>query len=335
MLKDSFTIVLTLTILLLVGCGPTKKVVVAQQKQLPTWYKTPPLSNESDLYALGDGKDKKEAVANALNSMASTLSVSISSTYNAKTVVKEGRVNSSEGIYSSDLQSDVKKIRISNYELLHAESLGFKKYAVVIKSNKKRLFDGMLQEIKQNFTIIKEREQSVADGNALTKLSFYKGAKDSLENLPNTLIVMNVLNPSFDGSPYLQSMQLIESKYQNLFFKISFSISADANSINLKDSIAKALSAKKFKIKNAENKRHFTIYLKSEIEQANSYGFTLARCKLNIVTKDSNGVVIGSNTLNIVGQSSQGYGVAKQNLSYKLNALIAKEGVSKIMGLNI
>jgi len=335
MFKLYFTPFFILLLLLLHGCASSKKVVVSPIKELPSWYQMPPLSNEDDLYALGDGKDKKEALANALNNMVSTLSVSISSTYNAKTVVKEGRVNSSEGIYVSNIESDVKKIRISHYELLHAQSLGFKKYAVLIKSNKQRLFESMLQEIRQNFVIIQEKEKTLLHANVLQKLSFYKNTKASLENLPNTLIVMSVLNPSFQSSKYLHLLETMDSKYQNILESISFFIYSDENTVNLQTAIAKGLSAKNFKIESVNTQTHFRVYLTSTIERADSYGFTLARSDINIVTKDYNGVIVGSNTFNLIGQSSQGYSIAKQNLIYKLNVLIKKEGIAKIMGLDI
>jgi LPP20 lipoprotein len=329
------TLVFLFTALFFTACGAEKKAVAVPTQVLPSWYKTPPLSNSSDLYALGEGKNKEEAIANALNLMASSLSVSVSSSYNAKTVVKEGRVNSSEGIYANEVQSSVKEIRISSYELLKAESLGFKKYAVLLKSNKKKLFDSLLQELKQNFKILAQKEKTMVDANGLKQLSFYANAKKSLQNLPNTLIIMNVLNPTFNSTSYLQSMQEINVKYDELLANLSFSIHSDKNSINLKAPLAKGLSAKKLKIKKSGAKMHFSVYIKSKIEEANSYGFSLARSDISIVTMDSTGTIVGSNALNIVGQSSQGYDIAKQNIVFRLNALIEKEGIAKVMGLDI
>jgi len=318
-----------------VSCGSQKQVVVSEPKQHPSWYTNPPVSNDTELYAVGDGKDKQEAITNALSQMVSTLSVSIASTYSAKTVVKEGRVNSSDALYVSDTQSDVQKIRISNYELLQAESFGFKKYAVLIKSNKQKLFLSMKQETEQNFAFISQKEQALKSANALKRLSFYRETKASLANLPNTLIVMSVLRPSFDASAYLTQMQEINTKYEALLREISFSITSDPHATNLKAPISKGLSAKKFKINDAKTRENFTVYITSKIEQATSYGFTLARSDVNIITKDNSGTIIGSNTLNIIGQSSQGFSVAKQNVAFKLNALIEKEGIGKIMGLDI
>ncbi len=318
-----------------VGCGSQKQVVAAEPKQLPSWYINPPQSNQSDLYAVGDGKDKQEAIANALAQMASTLSVFISSTYSAKTVVKEGRVSSSDGIYVSDTQSNTQEIRISNYELLQAESFGFKKYAVLVRSNKQKLFQSMKQEIEQNFKLIEQNEDSISSSNALKQLSFYKKTKESLLNLPNTLIVMNVLVPNFDGSLYLQKKQRVDTKYETTLRSITFSIDTDTNAINLEAPIAKGLSEKKFKLQKGEGNTHFNLFIVSKIQKASSYGFSLARTSVTFVTKDMKGAVIGSNTLNIVGQSSQGFEIAKQNVAVKLSALVQKEGIGKIIGLDI
>jgi len=317
------------------GCGSTKNEIKPVSNKMPSWYTHPPLSTATVLYALGEGKDKKEAIAEALNYMSSTLSVSISSSYNAKTVVKEGRINSSDGTYKSDIQSDVKEIRISNYELVNAKQLGFKHYAVVIKANKRKLFESMNQELKQKFALIKSKEKSLASANALSKLSFYKDTQNSLESLPNTLIVMNVLNNLFEGDEYIRETQILGSKYQELVQNISFWVTSTKNIDNLKAPIMKALSAKSLKVKQLNSPRHFNIILQGKLEEAHSYGFSLARAEITIVTKDSKGTVIGSNALNIVGQSSQGYNIAKQNLSYKLNALIQKEGIAKVLGLDI
>ena len=333
-MKYIFLVFIALT-LSFTGCGSSNKEIKPVSHKMPSWYTNPPQSNTSELYALGEGKDKKEAIAEALNYMSSTLSVSISSSYNAKTVIKEGRINSSDGTYKSDIQSDVKEIRISNYEVINAKSLGFKRYAVVIKSNKRKLFESMDQELKQKFSLIRSEEKSLASSNALKKLSFYRTTKESLKSLPNTLIVMNVLNGSFEGDEYISETQIVSSKYHDIVQNISFWVTSSKNAENLKAPIMKAISAKHLKVKQSKSSMNFIISINAKIEQANSYGFTLARSEINIITKDSRGDVIGSNSLNIVGQSSQGYAIAKQNLSYKLNALIQKDGIAKVLGLDI
>ncbi|MBN2817214.1 MAG: LPP20 family lipoprotein [Campylobacterales bacterium] len=322
--------------LFILGCGAEKRAVSIPQKSLPSWYTSPPLSNSTELYAIGDGKNKDEALANALTLMASTLSVSVSSEFNAKTVVKSGRVNSSDGTYTNDVTSKVSQIRISNYELLESASLGFKKYAVLIRSNKTKLFESMLQETKQEFSLISSKEESLSGANALKRLSFYKNTQESVQEIPNRLVVMSVLNPAFKQEAYLQKLQEIDAKYEALMQKLDFSLMADKDGENLKGVVAKALSSKGIKITASKSSAtHFTLVIQTAVEEANAYGFTLARTDIRFITKDVKGVVVGSNTLNIVGQSTQGIAIAKQSVAIQLNERIEKEGVGQILGLDI
>ena len=331
-----FTLIFTL--IFFFGCGEKKRSVVAPQKTLPSWYKSPPLSNEEELYALGEGKNREEAIANALSMMLSTLSVAISSDFSAKTIVQEGRNSSMDSLYVNDVKSSVKELRISNYELLNAESFGFKKYAVLVKSNKQQLFDSMLKETEQEFSLLEEKEQNFTNANAngLKKLSFYREARKTLQKLPNRLLVMNALDDSFDGSSYLQKMQAFDAAYEYALKSLTFFVTTSKNARNLQAPIEKGLSKEKINIATEGLRNmHFRVYVNAKIEKADSYGFTLARSEISITTKDSDDVVVGSNRFNIIGQSSQGYEVAKQNLAYRLSELVKKEGISTVLGLDI
>ena len=328
-------IVFLLAVVLLSGCGSQKRVVAAKPQMAPSWYTNPPQSNSSVLYALGEGKDQKEAVAEALSAMVSTLSVSISSSYNAKTTIREGTINSSDATYKSDIQTDVAKIRISNYEIVNSKSFGFRRYAVLVKSDKKRLFKSMKQDLDQRFFKIDQEIKSLQSANALKQLAYYKNQKESLLDVADILRVMSSLDGSFHPDGYLKKVQKIERAYEQIIQNLSFSIKASGDAKEFTSPIAKGLSEKSLKLKDAKDKMHFTIFIKANIEKATAYGFTLARSEIRIVTKDYKGVTIGSNVLNIVGQSSQGYGIAKQSAVVKLNALVKKEGIYKVLGLSI
>ena len=326
---------LLLAILLISGCGSQKRVVIDAEKSLPSWYTNPPHSSSQVLYALGDGKNQKEAIAEALTAMVSTLSVSISSSYNAKTTVREGIINSSDATYKSDIQTNVEKIRISNYDVVYSKSLGFKRYAVLVKSDKRKLLKSMKEDLERKFRVIKEEERTLKNANALKQLFYYKRKSASLKEVENSLHIMSSLDGSFRGETYMKQAQEIDAKYEKMLQELSFSIKTDRNSKGFKSPIAKGLSEKSLQLKNIKGKKHFNIYINAKVEKANAYGFTLARSEIHIVTKDYRGVTLGSNILNIVGQSSQGYAIAKQSAVVKLNALVKKEGVFKVLGLSI
>ncbi len=321
------------SIVLLSGCGKSNERVVVKEKRLPLWYIQPPASNAGEIYGVGDGKDKQEALSNALASLLATLSVSISSKYSAKSVVHEGRANRHNATYVNETQSEVQKIRISNYEVLQSAKLGFKKYAVLIKVDRIKFFQTLQKEIDQEFALIASWEKNRADKNALEQLLFYKRALQNLSDLQNRLLVMSVLNERFQSQKYLQRYGKLQNKKDKLLQSITFWITSDYRPLS--GVIEKGLSSKKLKIKNLHNAYHFTIYLKSNMQRAISYGFYIARSQINISVKDNSGNILATNVLNIAGQSSQSYTIAKQDVAKKLSRQIDKEGIAKILNLNI
>lgn len=315
------------------GCSSHKQRVVVEKAALPSWYLHPPLSSDRVLYGVGDGKTREAAISNALSMILSTLSVSISSKYSAKSIVREGSINSSDATYVNETESEVKKIRISNYEVLQAKSLGFRHYGVLVKVDKYKFFLSLKKEIEQQFAIIYSKEQTLQNKNALRQIAFYKKSLRELDGLPNRLVVMSVLNEKFDSAHYLLEYDTLQQHYLTLLHKITFWVRA--NYAPLATPIAKGLSLQKFIVKRARGAMHFRVDISANIQRANSYGFYLARAVINITTRDYRGSVIATNAFSVTGQSSQSFGIAKQDIVKKLNALVEKEGIGKVLQLDI
>jgi len=329
---SKFSIIFLILGLLLSGCASKQRVVV-KKKELPSWYVNPPKSNSFELFALGEGQNQQDAITNALSLIMSTLSVSVSSSFSAKTVVKEGSINSSDATYINKTKSDVQKIRISEYEILHVKKLGFKRYAAVVKVNKQKLFEGLKNEIDQKFETYKNDMKNIQNLDALKQLAYYKDMEKSFSYVKNALIVMKVLNKNFNDKKYIAFMNKVTTKHQYLLEHISFWVISNVKSLS--KPVISALTEQKFIVKNSRSKMHYNVYINAKIQKANAYGFTLARSEISFVTKDYQKRVLASNVIHVTGQSSQGYAIAKQNLVKRLNDLIQKEGVLKLLNLGI
>jgi len=327
---NKFSIILLLFGLLLSGCASKQRVVVPK-KELPSWYVHPPQSNANELFALGEGENQQDAISNALSLLASTLNVSIVSNFKAKTVVREGSVNSSDATYINNTQSNVKKIVISEYEILHVRKLGFKRYAAVIKVHKEKLFQGLKNQIDQKFEIYKNDSRNLQHLGALKQLAYYKNIKKSFDYINNALIVMKVLKKGFSDKKYIAIMNEINAKQQYLLEHISFWVIANVKSLS--EPVISALTKQKFIIKNRKTKMHYDIYINAKIKKANAYGFFLVRSEISFITKNYKGEVLASNVIHVTGQSSQSYAIAKQNLVKRFNDLIRKEGISKVLNI--
>lgn len=332
-----FIILLSLALLFLSGCSIQKRVVTVDKKELPAWFVNSQKTTSNVLYATGEGKNRDEAIKDALNLMTSTLSIYIASEFDSKMVEKSGVLNTYQQTTSSEIKSSVKKIRISNYELLKYEEFSFNRYIVLIKSDKKKLFDSLKKELDQKFLTLQRRQESLENQNILKQFRACREAKDSLIESPNTLIIMNVLYSDFDASDYVEKIQSIENDYVKLQSSITFSIETNEEAKGLEAVIRSGLSAKELQVLNQKEElnTHLTITIKSNIKKANAYGFILARSAISIVVKDYKGVIIGSNKLNISGQSTQSYSEAKEHVAMKLNKIIQKDGIEKIIGLSL
>lgn len=331
-----FTSIVFIAILsLFFGCLSSKEIEATPKKSLPLWYTNPPKTSSQMLYATGEGVSKEEAVANALSMMASTLSVSISSQFSSKKVVKEGSQNSVDATISNEVQSDVKKIRIASYEILNAEEIGFKKHIVLIKSDKEKLFLSFKNEIEQRFAMIEGDIRVSKKHSILSELKSYKKAHESMDDIPNILTVMNVLKSSFDSKEYIDAMDKIEGEYSSLLASLSFDIRCDEESKNLQAHIRDALISKKVQIKNASGERHFSLSVTSDIQKASSYGFMIIRSAIEITLKDSKGSILSNKKLNITAQSAQSYEIAKEGIAIKFGETVKKEGMLKIVDLEL
>ncbi|WP_457747268.1 LPP20 family lipoprotein [Sulfurimonas sp.] len=322
-------------LMFLSACGSKKRVVV-NKTALPAWYMHPPQSNEKELYGVGEGKDKQEAVLNALNMMLSTLSISISSDYRATTVIKEGtHFNSHDATYVNEVQSHMSTIRISNYEVLQRKKLGFKKYAVLLKADKTKIFNSLREELDLEFNSIYEAQKIVQKENAIFQLAFYRDALNSFGNLKEKLLIMSTLKSQFDSTKYLQKYEALKKSYEDLKAKITFTVLQSKKIGEIKSIIESALVAKKFKIQKNKGARHFTISIKVDTTKSLAYGFILLHANIMLQTKDVRGVVVGSNSLSVSGQSSTTYDVAMHNVVRKFQQIVDEKGVAKILGLDI
>lgn len=324
-----------ITLFFLLGCSAKDDVYLSSKKTLPQWYINPPQSSQTRLYSIGEGESKEVALKNALNMMASTLSVTVESSYNSKKFVQEGRVNTNQLDVENRVSSNVKKIRISSYELLEYQEVGFRNHILLIQADKNKLFKSLQNELEQEFSMVDAELKSLHLYNALEQLSRYKKIKIKLEDMPDRLVVMSVLDATFNADAYMQRGEKINSAYDELLSSITFEIHPDSDSTNLEAPLRSALNEKKLKSGSKNINTHFKIFIKSDIQRATSLGFTLARSIIEISVQDHKGSIVAGNKLNLIGQSTQGYEIAKQSLSMKFSDIIKKEGIGKIIGLDL
>jgi hypothetical protein len=337
-MKRSIYIVFVGLVLLLSACGGSTPQVSTEQlleskSELPSWYENPPASDGNVLYGVGEGVNKDDAVAHALSDILARLNVSISSSFSSKKVVREGSATSSvDAVYVDKISSIVQTININSYDIVAYKKLGFKKYAALVKVDKKEFARALQKDIQRSLQIASSLD-SLQGVDALHTLQAYKKRLKALEGLENKLAVLSELKSDVDEQYYLQKYAALQKSYEKLRQSITFWIIADFSP--LAEPLKKGLTKEQFVIENKHDSKHFDIYIKTDITKSSAYGFIIARANVTLTTKESKKKIIATNSLLLVGRSSQSFVVAKQDLVKSFNEKIQEEGIFKILGLDI
>jgi len=335
-MKKSIYVILITFVLFFSACGGTnpqvKEQLLEPKSDLPSWYINPPASERGVLYGVGEGVNKDDAVAHALSDILARLNVSISSSFSSKKVVREGRAESIDTMYIDKVSSIVQTISINNYDIVSYKKLGFKKYAALVKIDKKEFARSLKKEIQRSLQITTDFD-ALKGVNALHTLQAYKKRLKELEGLENKLAILSELDRSVDEQYYLQKYAVLQKSYAKLRHSITFWVIADF--APLAEPLKKGLTKEQFVIQKKHDSKHFDIYVKTDITKSSSYGFIIARANVTLTTKGSSKKIIATNSLLLVGRSSQSFAVAKQDLVKSFNEKIKEEGVLKILGLDI
>lgn len=326
-----YMVLVVVVMFFLNGCSNMQmQKELSNKKEMPGWYKNPPKNTATSYFSVGEGINKDNAIADALSSFASTLSVNIESEFTIKQEFRDGFVHSNEEESLSKIHSSVKNMRLSSYEVIKIENIGFEKTVVLIELDKEKLFLSLDNELKQK---LNSTSSEIDSYNLAKKLSSYKQIKDDLIDIENSLIIMSILNPNFNQKEHLTKAQGLRAKYNKLVSKVSFSIECDSDSKILKSAIISGLSKQKMEVKeSSKDVNTLRIVISSNVKRSQAYGFFIASSATDIVIKDASGNIVGGNKLDILGQSALSYEMAKESVAIKLNDMIKKDGISKIIG---
>ncbi|MEA3373226.1 MAG: LPP20 family lipoprotein [Campylobacterota bacterium] len=338
-MKALFTgILFAIMLISLSACGGSKPApVVTQKKPLPEWYLTPPLNSDAYLYGVGDGKNLDEAKKHALESMVAQLGISIASRFESATEVSKGYREYLKKSTTSELKSEIAKIRISNYEVIKSDKRSYNHFIALVRSDKQSFMNGLLKELELTYGKITSQERLMASSDLLSRYRFYADASNRLNETFSTLLILSTVDKTFDDSPYLKQSAKISKAFETLKAQLAFSVEGDSDTRKFAEVISVALTDNKMRVvrPSQSDQNSLAVSLASSIETARSRGFDIARIALVIEVRNHQGKIIGGNKLNLTGQATQGMDVAINNASKKLQKLIEKEGLSNVLGIAI
>jgi len=308
---------------LFIGCGITSSKV--EQTSIPNWYIQAPKS-VAYLYGTGEGISIDDAKNNALNQIASSLSVTISSNFKKS----EGYSSSSKGSsffrnVKNDVNAEVKKIDFSNVEIVKNKLINGKFY-ILVRINKQKLFNAT----KEKFQILDNQiteQLSLKTNNPYEELRNINKAIPKINKALAKANVLYALNSSFDLKGYSKKYSSYLTKKEKLLNKITISVSNPNDQFSQK--LIELLNEKNYKIKpNSVVK----IKISTKPRLSTTMGMKIARVSVNLKVIANNKTIYSDN-IEVKGISNtDSQALAKASIAFKNK--IAKIGIDKILGID-
>ncbi len=313
------------------GCFGSKP----EAASYPSWYFNPPKSDSMYLYGKGEGLSEKEAATAALNSIASTLSVSVESSFESqKNIYQSGGGESYTRSVSSNIKSAVQKITFNNYDVLNMAQVN-EKIVLVVRVDREKLFEGKKKEFDSSKRKIADLYSVSKDKSVIERLNKLSEVNAESDKATSLAFLLNTLKESYNIEQDLKTFEGYKKEEAQVRSSIKFYISADANSKLLMEPIRVALNNLGMKVINSFSKESSVvqIILDGRDINAEAMGRKIVKTTLNITLKTNRGNVLSSNKMTLVGRSSFDYAQAKEAVSKNFGKEIEKEGIMKIIGL--
>ena len=318
------------------GCNGSseevKPTVVTNSNALPSWYTQTHENDNSYIYGLGMGDNRKESLNNALNDAVSTLNVSVSSTY-----TQETNSATSNGIENYDKKSQesieivTDKLSLNNYEVVEQEQLGNGSHIVMVRINKYQLFTSLLAKLENSYKLLDINLQNKSD--ELEVILIYRKALGMIRQKMKTLGIMQTLNPAFDDEEYKKQYKDVMSAHNKLIENKRFKLNINDPYDVYTKHIRKGLLKDGVKLTQNDNYDYIVsvnIEEKEEITvRRNVITFLTTTFSVGIGDKTSGNDIFSTN-FKLNSQSEESLEKARELVIQKLDKKITTHGVFNI-----
>lgn len=323
---------------LIAGCAqPKAEIKPEKPKPLPAWYLTPPAGDAQWLYGAGSGKTRDEAVQEALDNLLAQLSVTVESSLQIHTQVSQGATAAYTQSGSRQIRSEVAKIRVPGYQVAAAETLGYNRFAALVKSDRKTFAEGLQSDIDDRFARIDAALQARQNASALHRYGALKTASAQADETRTSLAVLQTLQPGFDAQSYQSRINALHAQKEQLRQNLSFTIQSDGHGAQMAGPIKTGLSAEGFALRPAAENRAeaLTLQINAEVIRSKASGIEIADTVLTLETRDFQGQTVASARRVYKTGAAQGTQIAVENAAKALQRQIAQEGIAAVLGLDL
>lgn len=302
---------------------------------LPNWVTNPPSDDSMEMYSVGEGDSMKSAIDDALNTLASKLSVSVSSTLSrSESQSTFGTSMSYNKNVKNEIKSEVKKISFNNVDHMFNAIENGRTY-VLVRVDKAKFISEKKDEIKMiESEMVKKAERSVGL-DIVDRFTLLKEVISLGKNSENLVNIVSSL-----GEYNKQDHFALYDKYKTEFSKVMNEVSAFVSSNSegkvFGDVIREELVATKIKTaksyKVGRNSILIDLDAKPIVKQL--YGRYMAKVKVTINLKNGDDDVVYSASVECQGNSSVDEQSAVNAAGNDFAAKVKEKGILKLLGFD-
>ncbi len=301
-----------------------------QEVPLPQWYLVAPTNTAQFLYGEGEGTSLEEAKKNALNTMASGLVVSVSSTMQTSTKSTTGTSGST---YSKDVSQDVKlevqKIKFTNAVVKNSEMIAGKFY-ILMQVNRQELFAQQKGEFDSKDSRADELFGSLEGKAKLDQIHILQDMYPLLKETKAQTIVLNAINNNFPYATYTKKYDSYIDKLDDIKSSCVINVTTNQAEQYFSDNLIDLLNQNKFKISNSATNSDIMVQLSSSPKYSVASGWNIAKVSTTLSVL-SNGKVVSNKIISTVGRSSTSKESALEDASKKFREEILKQTLDSVI----
>lgn len=328
-----FVSVSLLFVVLFAGCSKQPKPTNQRPSSMPSWYLNPPLSNGLYMYGTAIGKDKTDAVNNALSSIVSTLSVNIKSSYNSK--IKEHNYYTNTKIINR-VEAKTSLININNYTIIKAVKTGYKRITVLVRVNKQKFVNGLISQLNSQKKDIDIRYDALVSKDSLERYNTLVKLMALTKKMRRTLSIVDELSPyatkKFDRLSYLSDIIRVQQRYISQKSALNFFIISDKKAYGYKEALKNYISQQGFNVSKVKTKNSVSIKISLSYTVYNSRYMNIAVVKV-LLTEYENSLHVGGKSYTFKQRYFNSALKVYQGALISFTNALHRQTISKALGL--
>jgi len=326
------TILFLSVFVFLVGCGasgakPTSKIVL---KQTPKWVNSVlPDDDSSHMYGMSIGKNREAAIKAALSSVIARLGTTIESSYESTQKVDGAYANLK---IQSTIKADVSKVKINNYSVIKTYKLNYREFAVMVQIDKQKFINGLKEELELKKKELDEKTISTQSMDAIRRYNTKKEIAKRAESLLPVIYILIELDPLFEKKRNLDFVLQQKRVFLKEAQKLKFFVRGNVKSAKFVEKLKNYLAQHGF---NVVASKRDAVEIKIETNDNISQGYIkIAVLSVNIKVYD-NSKRVGGKEIILKERYNHSVESVYKNASIHLEQDIKKEGINKIIGINL